>query len=195
MSKSALAFAPSRDPSKASQGEIDAAHNARSVAEKLAIAHGIDERMGLDTGADIAPAVQSRGRFKPAQRPDGLLFLLSQRGPWLSLKQYDAGRKFARYYAAREGKPLGSCLAMLERVDRSDPVNVVDPLDAAIYAKHKLDEVARELNHHEGMWAALESVCGRGLKPHEATTSRRARERLESQLDCALSVLVKLWGM
>lgn len=167
--------------------------HTRARAEEVAVATGRAETIALcrARGDEISTPRQGRGEApKPAQRvlkADGLDLMK----PKLSDKQFSAGRRFEAFYRATHRSDTKSCLNVMEggtgvRYDHSA---------ALAYARYKLTKAAKHIGHHAGMWQALEKVCGEGKRPSEINPNRRAYERIETNLDCALSILVKHWGL
>ncbi len=196
MSRTALRYAPAlkADDSRLTHAEKVAHRVAVERDEKLDVARSIAERRDLDTGGDIEGGETTRGRLNPIRRVtqiDGLAHLFSVEK--IDKSQLAAGRRFEKHYRDLQ-TGQSSCLAGLEVKGGGFSYSEGE---VKTYSRLKLCEAFdRALSQHSGMWYALEQVCGEGKRPAEVyPNNRRAYEKLESQLDCALTILAKHWGV
>jgi hypothetical protein len=194
MSRSALAFAPAAHRGKQKpddKARTDARRELQRI-EAREIEDGIADTVAraLARGDAVTDVVQTRDRYKPRQKLDGLGWL-HHRGA-ITRPQLDAGRKFESLYVILYSGDVRSCLSAMEVRQQTQRLTHTE---AKVYAREKLAEVDRALGCHPGMVFALHEVCGEGKRPAEAELNRRGYERLEANLDCALSILVKHWGL
>ena len=171
---------------------LEAEKNAREDAEERAVRTGMAETISLDRarGAKIITPKSGRGEGdKPAKRvqSDGLDHLKHK----LTGDQLNTGRKFEAFWRATHRSDTKSCLNIME----GGKGHAYNASEAYSYAQFKLGRAQDILGGHNGMWTALVQICGEGKRPAEVNSDRRQYEKLEAQLDCALSLLVRHWGV
>lgn len=173
------------------EADLEADRAAIERADRLDTQRSIQERRALATGQDIEPEQRTRTKYKPHQRRqklDGLDSLKAKLTP----AQTNAGRRFEAYWRAAHRSDVQSCLKVMEAKHHSLSYT---PTEALAYARKKLSEADEAISYHKGMWQALSAVCGEGKRLDEVTPVRRDQDRMSTRLDCALTVLAKLWGV
>ena len=166
---------------------------ARTRAESLAVAAGVEETVGLSAarGAGFEAPVRQRGeREKPYRRMAGLDWL-ARRGR-IAAAQKQAGERYGAFYRRAGATPsIGSSLDVQPGTGGGTPIAaVLSQAEARAQASARLAELRRRLGCQPALVAACDLICGEELTPREAAGGEREAGRLEAVLDVALDLLV-----